>query len=92
MKVSDVIEYELGEHCFGPIVKVNGIHNEDISKEDKIELLNDVIMNDDNGELLLDELFIKALEFLDYSVAEESSDRCDQCGNWNSYGRFVKDG
>lgn len=90
MKANEITEYEIGEHCYGPIVKVNGIDFDDISREDKLELIKDMLTNDRNSESLLREVFKLALENLDYSCIEEDSSYCDQCGNYNEYAKYLK--
>lgn len=92
MKISDIEEYEMGENCFGPFIIVNGKDYDDISKEEKIELINDFLANDLNGDVLLHDFFKEAIMSLGYKCVEEDSSTCDQCGNWNSYEWCVKDG
>lgn len=85
MKAEDIKEFGLGEPCFGPILRVNGKEYEDLSKEDVIEFINDMLLNDLNKENLLMETFRNCLEMLQFDSIESTTDRCDQCSNYNYY-------
>lgn len=89
MKIKDIKEYEIGKHCFGDILRVNGKNYEDISKEDAIEFILDMFENDLNAEILIMETFKCALENLQGEIIEDDSGRCDQCGDWNYYSKYV---
>lgn len=89
MKIKDIKEYELGKHCFGDILTVNGKDYEDISKEDAIEFILDMFENDLNSEILIMETFKNALEYLQAEMVENDSSSCDQCGDWNYYSKYV---
>ena len=45
--------------------------------------------NDINASSLIREAFKNCLEHLQYDCVERSSDSCEQCGNWNDYGKYV---
>ena len=90
MKESDVKEYETGNHCYGDILRVNGEDYKDIDKQEKIELLLDMFENNHNSELLLRELFSFALGYIDILLVEDTNDKCDQCGDWNTYSKYKK--
>ena len=89
MKAKDVKEFELGEHCFGEILRVNGTDYEDLTKDEIVELIIDMFENDINAESLIREVFKNSLEHLQYDCIESSSDSCGKCGNWNNYGKYV---
>lgn len=89
MKATDVKEFELGEHCFGEILRVNSIDITDIKKEDIVELLNDLFENDINSENLLRECLKIALDYFPTDVIEEDHDSCEQCGNYNHYAKYL---
>ncbi len=89
MKAKDVKEFELGEHCFGEILRVNGTDYDDLTKEEILELITDMFENDINASSLIREAFKNSLEHLQYDCIESSSDSCDQCGNWKNYGKYV---
>ncbi len=88
MKESDVKEYETGNHCYGEILWVNGKEYADIDKQEKIELLLDMFENNHNSELLLREVFSLALAYIEAELVEDTNDKCDQCGDWNTYSKF----
>ena len=46
--------------------------------------------NDINKSNLIKELFQTTIEYLQYDMIENSSDRCDSCGNYNSYAKFER--
>lgn len=83
MKAIDIKEYEEGEHCFGPILEVNGIEYNDIPKEEAIEFITDMLHNTYMSDSLIREVFQIALSYLDSDVTESHNDSCEQCGNWN---------
>ena len=89
MKAKDIQDFELGENCFGPILKVNGTHYEDLNKEDVLEFVTDMLLNDINSGNLLMETFKNSLEYLQYDCVESHSDHCDQCGNYNNYSKHA---
>ena len=90
MKESDVKDYETGNHCYGDILRVNGEDYKDIDEQEKIELLLDMFENNHNSELLLREAISLALGYIELDLVEDTNDKCDQCGDWNTYSKFVK--
>jgi len=91
MKETDINEYEIGEHCFGPILRVNGNDYEDLSKEDIVEFINDMFTNNLNSNHLIMETLKLTLQYLEFDCTESDSDSCEQCGNYNNYSKFVRD-
>lgn len=91
MKAKDIKEFELGEHCFGPILTVNGIDYEDLTKEEVLEFISDMFENDINASSLIREAFKNSLEHLQYECIENDSDTCEQCGNWNYHSKYVSE-
>lgn len=89
MKAKDIKEFELGEHCFGEILKVNGTDYEDLTKEEILEFINDMFENDINSSNLIRETFKNSLEYLQYDCVESDNSSCDQCGNYNHYGKYI---
>lgn len=89
MKAKDVKEFEIGEHCFGEILRVNGTNYEDLTKEEILELITDMFENDINSSSLIRDAFKNSLEYLPFDCVDSSSDSCEQCGNWNHYGKFI---
>lgn len=83
MRKDDITTYIIGEHCFGPILEVNGIEYNDISKEDVNEFISDMLENDINSDSLRRAVFQLVLEHLQLESEESSSDSCEQCGNYN---------
>ena len=92
MKEVDVNEYEIGEHCFGPILSINGDDYEDLSKEDIVEFINDMFTNNLNSDHLIMETLKLTLQYLDFDRTESDSNSCDQCGNYNDYSKYKRDG
>ena len=90
MKAKDVKEYELGEHCFGETLTVNGTNYDDLTKEEILELITDIFENHINASNFIRETFKNSLEFLQYDCVENNSSSCDQCGNWNYYVKYVQ--
>jgi hypothetical protein len=84
-------EYETGEHCFGPILTVNGVDYNDLEQEDVIKFINDMFRNNLNSGLLIRECFKTSLAYLLADIVEYNSDSCEQCGNFNSYAKYVVD-
>ena len=81
-------EYEIGEHCFGLILTVDGINYDDLPEE-KINNLIQYMLNEDvNKASFKQKVFIEALEYLQAELVESDSSVCDQCGNYNSYNKF----
>lgn len=85
----DIIEYEMGNHCFGEILRINGEDFNDMDKNEIIEFIVDFLKNDYNGEVLLYDILKTTLEYMDYDQIEYSDSSCDQCGNWNYYSKYV---
>ena len=56
-------EYKIGEHCFGPILEVNGKDYEDLDKKEVRKFINHMMENDINSELLMREIFSTCLEY-----------------------------
>lgn len=95
MKANQIKDFELGESCFGEILRVNGTDYEDLTKEEILELITDMFENDINASSLIREVFKNSLEHLEYDCIESDtgkflSSSCEQCGNWNSYSKYVK--
>ena len=88
MKAKDIKYFELGEHCYGKIIRVNGIDYEDLDKEQVIELITDMFENDINASSLIMEAFVNSLEHLQYDEVESDSDICEQCENYNTYAKY----
>ena len=62
MKAKDIKSFEIGEHCFGPILEVNGKDYNDLSEEEVMGFITDMFNNNPNSGLLIRETFEKALE------------------------------
>lgn len=89
MKYEDIKTYEIGEHCFGEILKVNGIDYEDLEKDDIMEFILDMLREDNiNSSIYLKEVFKYLLENVEADCIENHYDDCDQCGNPNSYSKY----
>jgi phage major head subunit gpT-like protein len=88
MKSEDVKTYEIGEHCFGPILKINETDYEDLNKEEVLELIDDMCRNDINSDSLLFKLLQETLSYIQYDLIEEDNSTCDQCGNWNFHEKY----
>jgi hypothetical protein len=84
-------EYETGKHCFGPILTVNRIEYNDLKQEDVIEFINYMFKNNLNSGLLIRNCFETSLEYLHSEMVDSSSDSCGQCGNYNTYAKYVVD-
>ena len=90
MKTEDINEFELGEHCFGNILRINGKDYEDLDKAEILEFINDMLLNDSNSSSLIYETLENCLNHLQFESTESTSDKCDQCGHWNQYAKFIK--
>lgn len=93
MKVNDIENFEIGNHCFGKILRINGKNYEDFSKQEIVEFILDMFENDVNADHLLMETFENALTALQFEQEENYSNNhsiCDQCGNDNSLERYIK--
>lgn len=91
MKEKDIQEFELGNHCFGDILRVNSKSYEELSHEDVLEFINEILNREDiNTYSFVMRVFKMALGELQYDCAESRSSKCDQCGNWNDYEKYVK--
>lgn len=89
MRYEDIKTYEIGEGCFGDILKVNGTYYEDLEKEDIMEFILDMLREDNtNSSIYLKEVFKHLLENVEADLIESSSDSCDQCGNFNYYSKY----
>jgi hypothetical protein len=88
MKISDIKEYETGEHCFGDILRVNGVDYDDLSIKDTMGIIHDVMENNINSSSYIKEIFKIALEYAQLDFISGHTDDCDQCGNWNSYSKY----
>lgn len=88
MEAKDIKEFELGEHCFDQILRVNGIDYDELSNEEVIEFINDILLNNINSNSLVKEVFKICLEHLQYDCVENDSSVCEQCGNYNNYGKY----
>lgn len=84
MKAKDIKEFEIGEHCFGEILSVNGVDYEDIPVEDVKSFILDMLENDINASSLLKEAFKQCLEHLQADLEDETSSFCETCGNYNT--------
>ena len=91
MKAKDIKEFELGEHCFGEILTVNGKEYEEVSKKEVLEFILDMFENDINSSSILRDTFKLCIEHLQYDMIDHSSSSCDQCGNYNSYAKYVEE-
>ena len=85
----EINEFELGNHCFGEILRVNGRDYEDLTKEEIMGFILDRFENDINSGSLIKDVFKNCLEYLQYDSEETDSSHCDQCGNWNYYSRYT---
>jgi len=80
--------YEIGEHCFGKILRVNGVDYEDLDKKEVIAFILERFEKDINREILIEETFQNLLEHLQYDCVEDEISSCDQCGNYNFYSKY----
>lgn len=87
MKEVDIFEIEQGSHCFGPILKINGVDYEDVPVDDLKELINDMLTNNYNKESLLQVIVLECLGYLQSEQIEYDSHKCDQCGDYNWYSK-----
>lgn len=85
----DIKEYEIGKHCFGEILRINGEDFNDIDKGEMIEFIVDFLKNDENGEVLLYDILKTTLDYMEYDQVENSNSVCEQCGDWNYYTKYV---
>lgn len=86
-------EYRIGEHCYGPILEVNGKDYEELDKKEVRKFINHMMENDINSELLTREIFSMCLEYLqlDYDSENSSSFTCGQCGHLNYLDRYYNE-
>ena len=92
MKIKDIKNFEIGNHCYGDIIKVNGIDYDNLSNDDILEFIKDMFENNINSSSLIQETFKSALELLNCINISSESDACDQCGNWNHHDKYeIKD-
>lgn len=93
MKIEDIENYETGEHCYGSILRINGKDYEDLSKEAVLEFINEMFDNNKNinSSNFIRETLENALNYLEFDCKESSHSSCEQCGNWNNYGKFSKE-
>lgn len=90
MKEKDIKEFEIGEHCFGPILTVNGEDYADLKKEDVLEFIRDIMENNINNESFIRETFEAALLYVHYTESEGGEwDMCEQCGSPNFCTKYV---
>lgn len=90
MKASDINEFELGNHCYGEIIRINDKDIEEIPKEEIIEYINDMLTSDINSNSLMIELLKTTLEYMQFDVVESDSSSCEQCGGYNDYTKYIK--
>lgn len=89
MKSIDIKEYEIGNHCFGEILRVNGKDYEELTREEVLEFIQDMMTNDRNSAAIVREVFAVLLKYLQFDMVKNTNDTCDQCGNWNDYSKFI---
>jgi hypothetical protein len=89
MKATDIKEYEIGNHCYGDIMRINGKDYEDLSREEVLELIHDMLTNDINSGAMVREVLGTALSYLPFDMTESDHTTCDQCGNWNQYSHYT---
>ncbi len=90
MKPEDIKTYELGEHCYGPILVVNGVEYEDLDESDVISFINHMMKDGINKSDLIRNIFETSLSYLKYDMIENSSSSCESCGNFNTYAKFER--
>ena len=61
---------ELGNGCFGPILRINDVEYEDLDKKEVIQFIVDYLNDDNNinNKYFLDEMFREIIE--DYVVSK----------------------
>lgn len=91
MKSENIKEYETGEHCFGPILTINGKDFDDIPPKELIEFVNDMLENDINKISLLREIVENCVDYLQFDIVESNYHTCEQCGNPNNYVKFKRE-
>lgn len=90
MKQGDIKEFELGNHCYGDILNVNGTDYDDLKKEDVIEFITDMLLNDINSESIMKEALKVCLENLQFDCTENDHGSCEQCGSYNQYNKYER--
>jgi len=75
------MEIEYGHHCFGDILRVDGVNFDDMSTERQLEI---ILLAAENKESRT-EMFKIALYCFEGEEVESSNYSCDSCGDWNSY-------
>ena len=88
MKIKDIEQFETGEHCFGPVLRVNDVDYKDIDKEDVILMILEILKKDINKENLIRECFKLCLEYLPANLEDSNSNICEQCDNFNHYNLY----
>lgn len=93
MKKEDIENYELGEHCYGSILRVNGKDYEDLSEQEIMEFIMEMFdkSKNINSYNFIQETLKNALNYLEFDCAESSNSSCEQCGSWNNYQKFSKE-
>lgn len=90
MKLDEIEEYEIGDHCFGPILRINDKEYNEYSENEIIKIINESFENDINKSALIRECFEKVLSYLPFDIEKSDSYTCDCCGYFNSYAKFKK--
>jgi len=83
----------IAEGCFGPIVRVDGedidLYENDPRSEEDVDKLRMYIIEEltNNRKMLSTYEWREIIEIIanrcNWNVIDESSDSCDQCGNYN---------
>lgn len=87
MKLKDLQEFEIGNHCFGDILNLNGKNSNDLDENELKELIIDII-NQSKESYFLEEVLTFVLNSLEWECVENDDDICEQCGNYNFYSRY----
>jgi hypothetical protein len=73
------VKLEYGEHCFGSYLRVDSLEYDEMTKQQKIDLLLRLVDN----EYIMKAVIQTACENFE-GDGEYSSDTCEQCGHWCS--------
>lgn len=92
MKVQDIKEFETGEHCFGEILNINGKDYSEFKEEDILSMIQQMSTESINSSSFIRETFKLLLEYLQADMVDSSSNACLQCGSYNNYAKWVREG
>ena len=90
MKAKDIKEYIIENHCMGNDLTIDGVDYNDLSTDDVMEFINDMLTNDTDADTMRKEVMTDLLHNLQFHQSVSEEYWCDQCCHYGGEFKYIK--